>query len=124
MGRHAANHAVRQGAVAVGRPVLADEIEIAADAARRDDYTFGFDFELSDNVAGGLLAAFGIGGGKDFALGPGDAAIGGDKFGDAGLLRSNTGYEGCISRALVVECGKYLCKSGSGLRISFKAAYY
>ena len=41
-----------------------------------------------------------------------------------GLLRSNTRYEGYISRALVIECGKYLCKSGSGLRISFKAAYY
>ena len=57
MGRHACDHMFRRRPQAFDRPALADEIVIAADAARSHDDSAGVDLEFSDDVAGTRSAA-------------------------------------------------------------------
>ena len=79
MMRNTGHHGARRIAEALARPVLAHEVEIAADAARGDDDGAGMELEIADEAAAGLLAALDGGGLEQRARDARDTAVGADE---------------------------------------------
>ena len=67
MVRHAGDHGLRRRAEPLRRPVPADQLVIAADAAGGDDDRAGLELEIADDVAARLLAALDRRGFEDLA---------------------------------------------------------
>ena len=70
MGRNARHQCAGQWAIFFHRPVPANQIEIAADPAGRDDDLIASNVEIRRHIAIGLRAARGIVGGQDVASHP------------------------------------------------------
>ena len=72
---HPADHPFRRGAEPV-RPVLADQVQVAADSAGRHDHHRGVQLELADLRAGAAGAARGLAGLEDRPADPVDRTAG------------------------------------------------
>ena len=79
MVRHAGDHFLRRGPEPVGRPVAANQIVVAADAAGGDDDRTGMELEIASDAAARLLAALHRRRFQDLAGDAGDGAVGLDQ---------------------------------------------